>query len=151
MTTMSEVRLREILDAYGGDAGRWPTAERAAAEALLARSAAAREAHAEALSLDALLANDPAEVTVPFDAAQLAAAVTAQPQPRNAPRVAIAEPDVVLPATTFLFRWFNVTALAAAMLAGFIVGWAGIDGSLGTTAEAADLMSGLLSLEYAAW
>lgn len=151
MTTMNESRLREILDAYGGDASRWPIAERAAAEELLARSAAAREAQVEAMSLDVLLARDPAEVTVRFDAAQLATAVTAQPQPRIAPRVAIAERDVVLPATTFLFRWFNVAGLSAAMLAGFIVGWAGIDGSLGTTAEAADLMSGLLALEYAAW
>jgi len=151
MTTMSEDRLREILSAYGADPKRWPALERAAAEALLARSGAARDAHVEALSLDALLARDPAPAAATFDAAQLAAAVTAAPQPRVVPRAAVVERDSVVPATTFLFRWFNVAGLAAAMLAGFMVGWAGIDGSLGTTAEAADLVSGLLALEYAAW
>ncbi len=151
MTTMSENRLREILAAYGADPKRWPAPERAAAEALLVRSATARGAHAEAISLDVLLAHDPAPSTTTFDWARLAAAVTAAPQPRIVPRAAVVERDSVLPATTFLFRWFNLAGLAAAMLAGFIVGWAGIDGSLGTTAEAADLVSGLLALEYAAW
>ncbi|HSE79865.1 MAG TPA: hypothetical protein VLG66_17845 [Alphaproteobacteria bacterium] len=151
MTTMNDDRLREILDAYGGDASRWPSGERAAAEQLLARSAAARVAHLEAMALDALLARDSADVSVSFDAAQLAAAVTAQRQSQVEPRVGVIESDIVLPATTFLFRWFNIAGLAAAMLAGFIVGWAGIDGDLGTTAEAADIVSGLLALEYVAW
>jgi hypothetical protein len=48
-------RLRAIFDAYGGDPLRWPDAERAAALALLARSADARRLHAEALRLDAAL------------------------------------------------------------------------------------------------
>jgi hypothetical protein len=151
MTTMNEDRLREILDAYGGDASRWPSGERAAALQLLARSATARAAHLEAMALDGLLARDSADVSVSFDAAHLAAAVTAQRQPQVEPRVTVTESDIVLPATTFLFRWFNIAGLAAAMLAGFIIGWSGIDGDLGTTAEAADVVSGLLALEYTTW
>jgi hypothetical protein len=48
-------RLRDILDAYGGDPDRWPDADRAPALALLARSADARRLCDEALRLDAAL------------------------------------------------------------------------------------------------
>ncbi|MBY0277451.1 hypothetical protein K2Z84_19135, partial [Candidatus Binatia bacterium] len=48
-------RLRDILDAYGGDPERWPDAERRAALDLLARSAEARRLCDEALRLDAAL------------------------------------------------------------------------------------------------
>ena len=48
-------RLRDILDAYGGDPAHWPDAERNPALDLLERSADARRLHAEALRLDAAL------------------------------------------------------------------------------------------------
>ncbi len=48
-------RLRDILDAYGGDPDRWPDAEREPALDLLARSADARLLRDEALRLDAAL------------------------------------------------------------------------------------------------
>lgn len=48
-------RLRDILDAYGGDPDRWPDAEREPALDLLARSADARRLREDALRLDAAL------------------------------------------------------------------------------------------------
>lgn len=48
-------RLRDILDAYGGDPDRWPDAERTPALALLESSADARLLQAEARRLDAAL------------------------------------------------------------------------------------------------
>jgi hypothetical protein len=48
-------RFAAILDAYGAEAWRWPAAERAAAESLLAASAEARALRAQAAQLDHLL------------------------------------------------------------------------------------------------
>jgi hypothetical protein len=59
---MNETRLLELIDAYGADPERWPAGDRAAALALLARSAAARTALAEASELDRLLDAAPAPV-----------------------------------------------------------------------------------------
>lgn len=49
-------RLQELLDAYGAESGAWPEGERAAAQRLLKQDSQARALHAEALALDALLA-----------------------------------------------------------------------------------------------
>lgn len=58
--TMTLDRLRAIADAYGADPARWPAAERAAGEALLAGSTAARALLADAAGLDAALDAVPA-------------------------------------------------------------------------------------------
>jgi len=58
--TMTLERLRALIAAYGGKPSNWPAAERAAAEALLARSPEARAALAEAEPLDTLLDAVPA-------------------------------------------------------------------------------------------
>jgi hypothetical protein len=55
MSSMELTRLGELLDAYGGDPGRWPQAERDAALALLATSAVAREWQRAAARFDAEL------------------------------------------------------------------------------------------------
>jgi len=52
---MDLARLREILDAYGADPRRWPGAERAAAEALIANSPEAALLREDAAALDMLL------------------------------------------------------------------------------------------------
>jgi hypothetical protein len=52
---MSLHRFARLLEGRGADLARWPAAERAAAEALLAGSAPARRLLAEARALDALL------------------------------------------------------------------------------------------------
>ncbi len=53
-------RLRTLLDAYGARPDAWPVAERAAADALLARSAEARALRDAAAALDAVLDRAPA-------------------------------------------------------------------------------------------
>lgn len=84
-TGMSPDRLAEIIDACGADPRRWPEAERAAAEALLAASAEARALQREAAALDALLTPAPARIE-PSDAlrarimAQAASLAAAQPR-----------------------------------------------------------------------
>ncbi len=55
-TTLTEDRLRQLLDSYGADAGRWPDAERPAALALLAERPDLEGERREAARLDALLA-----------------------------------------------------------------------------------------------
>jgi hypothetical protein len=77
--TMTLERLRDLIAAYGGRPANWPQGERAAAEALLARSSEARAALAEAEPLDTLL--DAVPTLIPSPA--LRAAVLAG-MPRNA-------------------------------------------------------------------
>lgn len=48
-------RLRDVLDAYGGEPERWPVAERATLEALVEQSADARRLRDDARQLDAVL------------------------------------------------------------------------------------------------
>jgi ferric-dicitrate binding protein FerR (iron transport regulator) len=66
-----------LVAAYGSKPTNWPTAERAAAEALLARSPEARAALAEAEPLDTLLDAVPAVAPSP---ALRAAVVAGMPQ-----------------------------------------------------------------------
>jgi hypothetical protein len=60
MVAMTLDRLDQLLDAYGARAERWPDAEREAALALLAASAAARARRDAAATLDAVLDRTPA-------------------------------------------------------------------------------------------
>lgn len=55
---MTLQRFSALLDAYGADARRWPSAERAAAVAFARDSAAASALLAEAAALDAMLDTD---------------------------------------------------------------------------------------------
>lgn len=64
-------RLRELLDAYGADAARWPQAEREGARQLLETSATARQLLDEAAIADAELALP----AVPAPAIELRAAI----------------------------------------------------------------------------
>ena len=75
--TMTLERLRELIAAYGSKPANWPLGERAAAEALLARSSEARAALAEAEPLDTLLDAVPALATSP---ALRAAVLAGMPQ-----------------------------------------------------------------------
>lgn len=89
-------RLRDILDAWGGDPDRWPDAERTPALALLEGSAAARRLHAEARRLDAALDLLPAaEPSVGLEERILAAARrTPQDAGRGADVASLAEARV---------------------------------------------------------
>jgi len=65
-TDMTLERLEELVGAYGASAHRWPAAERAATEALLAQSADARALVGRAAELDALLDMAPSAVPSPM-------------------------------------------------------------------------------------
>lgn len=118
-------RFTELLAAYGGSLGRWPENERKGAEALLAESSDARAALAEAGRLDRLLDEAP-NPTARLDPAMIAARAVAASQDAAHRR----------PSRGRLL-WFvpSLGGLAAAAVAGFLVGWAGIDD--GTTTNAA--------------
>ncbi len=83
-STMTLQRLRAMLAAYGAAPDRWPAAERAAADALIAGSASAARAVVEARALD--LALDDSTAEVPADALARLTAATAFPPPRPAVR-----------------------------------------------------------------
>jgi hypothetical protein len=102
---ITPARVRAIIDAYGGDPRRWPLAERAAAEALIAAAPAqfADTLHA-ARALDALLDSD--RDIAPGEGAVLRATramMARQPHTQKTPRGAF-------------------VALAAAAIAGLGVG-----------------------------
>ena len=75
---MTTERLREIVDAYGGDPLRWPQSERLAAQSLAARDSAAGALVSEAMSFDGLLDMAPSAAPSP---ALLAAVFNARPRP----------------------------------------------------------------------
>jgi hypothetical protein len=125
---MTIARLRTILDAYGAAASRWPEEEREAALALIAQSPEARAAVAGAAALDATLASyaNPAENAV--NPLKLVAAITAQPQ-HGQPRHEQPQRPQSSPAAAgrITIGWPNFAGLAAAAIAGFLIGWSGID------------------------
>ena len=116
MSTMTIDRLQTILDAYGAAPARWPEAERDAALTLIAQSPEARAAVAAAGALDATIDayRNPAENAI--NPLKLVAAVTAHSQ----------TPQATAPARITI-GWPNFAGLAAALIAGFIVGWSGLD------------------------
>ncbi len=94
MTTekMTLERLRAVIESYGTSPPRWPAAEREAAAALLAESAAARVLVMEAASLDELLDAAPAIAPTPaMRAAILAMAPRATPRRGDGWRTLIGE------------------------------------------------------------
>lgn len=112
-------RLAEILDAYGADPDCWPLEDRMAALELLAQSAEARALAHAAGNLDALL--DAAPLTPPSRPA--AESLTA----RIMARLPAAEILTLRRPMRADWGWPNWTALAAAAVAGLIIGWSGLN------------------------
>jgi hypothetical protein len=144
MTEMKLERLREILDAYGADARRWPEAERGAALELVARGGKARALRDDAARLDALLDMAPA-VALQLDALRVAVAadnVHRFPARRRNGSVAIG--------------WPSFAGLAAAAAAGFVVGWlnlaaiGGLDG-VSDSGEVSETSAGFGNSEVQPW
>lgn len=57
-TSVTETRVRELLDAYGSNPAAWPAEEREAALAVLSRSAALQAHQAHVSTLDNIIAQD---------------------------------------------------------------------------------------------
>lgn len=121
MTTdrMSLERFEAIVAAYGARPDRWPTAERQAAEILLAGSATARALLDGAAALDGLLDTVPAPAPSPAVRAAILAAAPRAATPSLVGRLAEAW-------RTFSgeLGGFRVAgpALAASLLLGIVVG-----------------------------
>jgi hypothetical protein len=99
--TITAARVAEIIDAYGGDASRWPVAERDAALALVATRPALLAAQQTASGLDTLLAGWATAPVTPVCAAAAAATLARRPR------------------TTWL-RWVAGTGMAATIAATLI-------------------------------
>ena len=119
--TMNSERLRSLIDAYGAWPGRWPEAERNAAQAALASLPEADEDLRAAQALDSLL--DAWRIAPPAEglAERIAARAIAQrgPVDRRAPgRRAARGPGL----TGRAAAWMSGAGLAAACAAGVLAG-----------------------------
>jgi len=125
MITMS--RLSELFDAYGADPDRWPLEDRTAALELMARSPEARTLARRAGDLDAVLDAAPLPVPSGAEADALAARIIEK----------VAAPQIIVLARNAraAWGWPNWTALAAAAVAGLIVGWSGLNIGAGYAAS----------------
>lgn len=143
MITLS--RLSEILDAYGADPDCWPLEDRVAALELLAQSAEARALAHSAGNLDALL--DAAPLSLP--PRPIADALTA----RIVAQLPGAEILAFARTVRVSWGWPNWTALAAAAVAGLIVGWSGLNIGAGYAAgpDGPDPLSPTAVLEDTLW
>ncbi|HEX2116862.1 MAG TPA: hypothetical protein VHM01_20865 [Alphaproteobacteria bacterium] len=140
---MTPRRVAELIAAYGAATERWPQAERAAALAVLERTPALRAEFEQAAVLDAALNRWPCPAPQ-LDAVALAAHVSAAPRPRAAVR----RPFFKLSS----FGWPNAAGLAAAALAGFLVGWSGLDADYsGAQTDSVDQQVVASVVEDATW
>ncbi len=140
---MNIARLQEILDAFGADPKRWPDGEREAALSLIAGSEEARQRQDGARRLDALL-DAAAPVSLDLDAAAMVARIAgATANVRRFPG---------RKAGPFSVLWRGAAGLAAAAVAGFVVGWFNLAGySADTRAASADQTPGPVYSEAAPW
>ncbi len=137
-------RLAEILDAYGADPDCWPLEDRVAALELLAQSAEARALAHGAANLDALL--DTAPLTPPLRPAAetLVSRIVAQ--------IPTADILPLSRSARVSWGWPNWTALAAAAVAGLMVGWSGLNIGPGYAAGSdTDPLSPTTVLEDTLW
>ena len=111
---MNVNQFQTMLDARGPDVGRWPEADRLAAEALLDRSDAARAALAEAQALDDALAALPEEPASPL----LRSAILDIPEIHDQTSEPVAA-GLSLRRRSVVAGW---TAVAASAAIGFAVG-----------------------------
>lgn len=137
---MTQKRVAELIAAYGAAPDKWPEAERVAALAVLRRDPALQAERQQMAALDAALDRWP-NPAPQVDAVALAAHVSATPRPR-APRRSFLRLPV--------FAWPNAAGLAAAALAGFLVGWAGLDSDY-ASADSIDRQIVASLVEDATW
>jgi hypothetical protein len=111
---MTIERFAALVDAYGADRRRWPTAEQGAALALLANDPRARALLVEARLLDETLDGEPSPAVSP---ALRAAVLAATPTPSQARRWAAAAT-----ARFWVRTWGPGAGLVAAGVAGVMFG-----------------------------
>jgi len=119
---MNRLRLQRLIEAYGADPARWPADERDAARALLAHTPDAAAMRARARRIDEAL--DGFAPAADAGAEQRLLRALAEP-PRQAP----AMPPLMAG------LWPRAAMLAAASMAGVIIGLGGLDGRVPATAD----------------
>lgn len=122
MDRITPKRVREIIEAYGAEPGRWPEAERDAALAAVRERPELASLLREAQELDGML--DGFAPPLPrTKAADLAGRIAAIPQPAPIRRAAA----LATAPWRQWFAWPKLAGLAVAGLIGFTVGWTGLD------------------------
>ena len=120
--TMTLARFQHLLDVHGADLARWPQAQRAAADRLLADDPAAATARAHARELDALIVRE----ATPADA-DAAAARKLPPQRR---RFLWRHWPTELLDLDFVPAWPRLAALAGVAALGFVIGLSDLTGPI---------------------
>lgn len=141
---MTSKRVSELIAAYGAAPEKWPDGERTAALAMLDRDPALRAELRQMATLDAALDRWPNPAPA-LDPVALAAHVSATPRPRVV--AAARRPFFRFP----VFAWPNAAGLAAAALAGFLVGWAGLDADYTSQTDSIDRQIVASVVEDATW
>ncbi len=125
---MNLERFEETLSRLGGDLTRWPAAERAEAEGLIAMEPQAAKLQAETMRLDALVGA--AMAPVAMDAAAVGRIIAGIDHNRHH--------DLTLQPTRRLFAWASA-AMVVFLVAGFAAGVA-----LPTTSDDDSTLAGLV-------
>lgn len=126
---MTPRRFRALADSYGAGLHRWPAAERAAAQALLASSAPARAILAEAAALDAALAANAEPAPTEAALARLRAGVQARLDQHALPSLQPVRAGWGWPG------WLSIAAGGGAIAAGLLIGLWGAPASASASAS----------------
>jgi anti-sigma factor RsiW len=117
---MTLARFQHLLDVHGADLARWPQAQRAAADRLLAADPAAAAALARARALDALIAHDP--LAADADAGRIMLAMETRRLPPQRRRFLWRRWPTELLDLEFVPAWPRLAALAGVAALGFVIG-----------------------------
>jgi|HubBroStandDraft_6_1064221.scaffolds.fasta_scaffold135086_3 hypothetical protein len=126
--TMTLARFQHLLDVHGADRARWPQAQRAAADRLLADDPAAATALARARELDALIMRE----ALPADAgaARLMHMIETRRLPPQRRRFLWRQWPTELLDLDFVPAWPRLAALAGVAALGFVIGLSDLTGPI---------------------
>jgi hypothetical protein len=142
-------RLNELLDTYGADAGRWPESERAAAQALLARTPEIG-ARLDAEHLDSALDRLHGEISAVVTA-RVAARIDREVESRSQREASAPSWGALLWSAT-ASTWPRAAAFAGVIVLGIMAGLSSDPSALSATDGAFDGISGSAVMgEYALW
>lgn len=139
-------RFTDLLDAWGADLGRWPSAEREAADRLLESSTAARALLREAAHVDALLLNAALPEIEPSDALRSRVLAHMQTGVATHPVIASGWRSQIVEALALLFPTGRAVPQFAALALALAIGI----GAGFTNVALLDTQNDIVTLQYAA-